>query len=91
MNCLNIVLLNLCSATHRSVALPVREPRAYKNVLRRKKDVGINPRRIMTHREARRVFHRDDPMVSKDLVLVIEYVVVQFLLVIVCLAGTWLM
>ena len=45
----------------------------------------------MTHREARRVFHRDDPMVSKDLVLVIEYVVVQFLLVIVCLAGTWLM
>jgi len=50
-----------------SVMLPVREP-LEKKVLRRKKAVGRDPKRMVTRREEGRAFHREGPLVAKDLV-----------------------
>jgi len=64
-----IVFVNLYSATHssgHSVALPVREP--LEKVLRREKAVGRDPERMVTRREEGRAFHREGPLVAKDLV-----------------------
>ena len=39
-----------------------------KKVLRREKDVGRDPERMATRREEGRAFHREGPIVAKDLV-----------------------
>ena len=36
--------------------------------MRREKDVGRDPERMVTRREEGRAFHREGPMVAKDLV-----------------------
>ena len=66
-----IVFVNLYSAAHssgHSVALPVQEPLEKKKVLRREKAVGKDPERIVTRREEGRAFHKEVPIVAKDLV-----------------------
>ena len=66
-----IVFVNLYSADHsngHSVALPVREPLEKKKVLRREKAVGRDPEIMVTRRGEGRAFHREGPIVAKDLV-----------------------
>ena len=67
-----IVFINLYRAAHssgHSVALPVREPlEKKKKVLRWEKAVGRDPEIIIGRREEGRAFHREGPVVAKDLV-----------------------
>ena len=46
----------------------MQEPLEKKKVLRREKAVGKDPERLVTRREEGRAFHREGPIVAKDLV-----------------------